>query len=55
MSRLSIDEKIEQLDSLDFDGDPEGAKAKIKTALQAKHNISERSDDRLENVFEEFW
>ena len=38
MSRLSIDEKIEQLDQLTVGGDAETSKAKIQAALKAKHN-----------------
>jgi HEAT repeat protein len=36
MARLTIDEKIEQLDRLDFNGNPVESKAEIRTALQAK-------------------
>ncbi len=38
MTRLTIEEKIEQLDQLDFEGNPEESKAKIQSALQAKNN-----------------
>jgi hypothetical protein len=38
MARLTVDEKIEQLDRLDFNGNPVESKAKIQTALQAKSN-----------------
>ncbi|MEJ2693051.1 MAG: HEAT repeat domain-containing protein [Candidatus Thiodiazotropha sp.] len=38
MSRLSIDEKIEQLEQLDFGNDPEVSKTTIQAALKAKQN-----------------